>query len=86
MSSLIEFPDPNPPSRPSVDDKGGELDWGENGGDTKIEVGNERCTFLNPLNTNRLAYLFNQVINLGKLCKSRLTQINHIIETMRKNK
>ena len=37
------------------------------------------CTFLDPLNTNRLTYLFSKVINLGKLCRSRLTQINHII-------
>ena len=38
------------------------------------------CTILVPLNTNRLTKLFSQVINLGKLCRSRLTQINHIIE------
>ena len=32
------------------------------------------CTFLDPLNTNRLSSLFSQVINLGKLFKSRLKQ------------
>ena len=39
-------------------------------------------TFLDPLNPNKLTLLFSQVINLGKLRRSRLTQINHIIETM----
>ena len=32
-------------------------------------------------NTTRLTYLFSQVINLGKLCKSRLTHINHIMQS-----
>ena len=40
--------------------------------------------FLDPLNTNRLILLFSQVINLGKLFRSRLTQVNHIIEIVRK--
>ena len=47
---------------------------------------NRKGTFLDPLNTNRLTQLVSQVINLGKLCRSRLTQINHIIETVRKIK
>ena len=42
------------------------------------------CPLLDLSNTNRLTQLFSQVINLGKLCRPRLTQINHIIETVRK--
>ena len=44
----------------------------------------KNCMVLDPLNTNRLILLFSQVINLGKLFRSRLTQVNHIIEIVRK--
>ena len=44
------------------------------------------CTFLDPLNTTRLTKLFSQVINLGKLCRSRLTHINHIMQSVENKK
>ena len=50
------------------------------------KITSKLCTFLDPLNINRLTYLFSQVINLSKLYRSRLTQINHIIETVKKIK
>ena len=50
------------------------------------KITSKLCMFLDPLNTNRLTQLFSQVINLGKLYRSKLTQINHIIETVKKIK